>query len=320
MHSDGISGSTQLSWDAFAYSCREYAQQNHLGLDTRRLITKILELHNMTGDQNRRTSIFVNLLHFHDTVCRDERDRLYCLFAISRRDLDTSMGLRTSQVDKAVGSIQFSVNYDLSLESTYYRFAIAAMRSSHAIALLHCAGAFPAVSGKATELGSKRWPSWVPDWRAKRLYHPLLGATRFRPAFPLLGPLNIKIDERAMCITMLGFRVGIVAATYSRLAVDKLPEAFDVDYVRDTSIDMSLDRVGIRVSDPSSRSMAGRASPRVKIGDIVVTFATALTPFILRQYEDMSFRLICDCYLPGAMVVGGEQAPKLGKVERFTIS
>jgi hypothetical protein len=283
------------SWDVVAASCRKYARQNRGdNIDSdRATFTKIQELHHMGIGQGKSTSILVNLLHFHDTECKDGRDRLYAFFGISQDELAAPDNTGAMAIPENVNSakIQFDVNYDLSVEETYAQFAMAVLRSAQAIDLLHCAGAFPFSRSGRTILGKKAWPSWVPDWRAPRLYLPLMRAKSCVIGLPVLETLAVKINEADMTITLPGYRYGSISKVdMSEAAIGGLL-SFRVDYVHDGYIDMSVDRVPIKAG-----YFVGCGPSIVKVDDIVVALATAKTPFISRPLKSSSlFRIICDC-------------------------
>jgi hypothetical protein len=193
--------------------------------------------------------------------------------------------------------IRCPVDYAIPTFPLYVSFAKAALRSANPIDILHCAGAFPSTG----QQGASALPSWVPDWRTPRLYQPLMKATQFKAGISNLNRrIAVVIDEVANTIVVPAIRVGLVKS-------DTLPfpnyigRSIAVGYVRSGALDMSVDRECVYVDTPSQKGVVGCAPSVTKEGDIVVVFATARTPFILRQNTPSSFELVCDCYLQGFM-------------------
>jgi hypothetical protein len=142
-------------------------------------------------------------------------------------------------------------------------------------------------------------------------------ATSFQAGLTIWGKrVTIDIDEVQMAITVPGIRVGVLKS-----AMETYPESVEhitsVDYLRSGDIDMSKARVGFYVDAPSKNEAVGCAPPLTKRGDIVVVFATARTPFILRPRDLLSFELVCDCYLQGFM--HGEAPEEVKEFEDFVI-
>ena len=328
VNSNNASDPMSTTLDEVADTCLEYAQRHRHEHDPQALATlsKVQELHHLRKKHPGTTSIFTHLLHFHDTECKDPRDRLYSFFGISQGDLDAlPAGTRwvndEGSSKQRPGKIKCEIDYEKSVQEVYTQFAIAALQSANPMDILHCAGAFTSNEQDSLDHGSEPWPSWIPDWRAPRRYHPLMRAARYTSPLPIPGTSNIRIDVTSMTLTITGFRIGIVVDTNPRHQEDetRLPREFFVNHVRSGSIDLYLDRVIIDVNIPGVGVRQAFAPLLTQVGDIVVIFATARTPFILRNVGSTSFRLICDCYLPSAMVGRDEQPPKAAKIEKFTV-
>ena len=322
VHSNELERSSVLTLDQVADHCLDLyrAPLEELPPSVRAALAKMQELAHMRKGLRTISSIFTHLLHFHDTECQDPRDRLYSFFGISHGDLVTITTQAEAQGPFDKAKIKCAIDYDQPVAEVYLQFAIAALRSAQAMDLLHCAGAFqPSAIAVSTSTG-QTWPSWVPDWRAARRYHPLMRSAHFVFAFPVLGKTKIQIDESARTITLPGFRVGVVVSSEGRAPdMRQLRPEFYVNYVREGKIDMIMDRSVVFVDMPGKGVKCAYAPPVVEEGDIVVTFAGAQTPFILRVAGPSSFILVCDCWLEPAMAYRGGDLPKIGKVERFTL-
>ena len=126
-------------------------------------------------------SILDLLVNSHFSQASEPRDRLFALLALAP-DVN-----RTGETNP---SISLRPDYSKYLLETYTDFALQCLRSSPTMDLLHCAGSFrntlPATGNPYLDTdGPMGYPSYVPDWTARRRYMPLIDVRRFGAG---LGP------------------------------------------------------------------------------------------------------------------------------------
>ncbi|KAF9885371.1 hypothetical protein FE257_012988 [Aspergillus nanangensis] len=115
------------------------------------------------------------LINCHAADTSEPRDRLYALLSIAP--------------DTSTGDIPVHPDYENFVGDIYTDFAMACLRKSPTLDILHCAGSFrhPPPSSEGLnpffENGTMGLPSFVPDWTARRRYFPLHGIHRFTAGF-----------------------------------------------------------------------------------------------------------------------------------------
>jgi hypothetical protein len=306
-------------------------------------ISAVLELDEFRQQGSTFSGIFTLLLEFEKSKCGDERDRLFSLVGIannvSLRATDGTARIGTRMDGNHKGIIDFSADYRMSTQEVYTAFAQAALKTIAPFEILHCAGAFRTITPASLTTSGPAWPTWVPDWRLPLLCKPLFKNSVFDAGLNVFGKKR-AIDVTDSAITIAGARLTKVHNIKKALALVN-PEITDIaqlaqtvhhfekkqltSYLRDTGrsefiepadTHMRFDRVSIETSD----GRRGHAPLNVLLGDDIVIFYGARTPFLLRRVSGQDFfHLVGDLYLDGVMSSQGLSHYSPLKDEKFTI-
>jgi hypothetical protein len=280
------------------------------------------------------------LLKFQHTQCSDDRDRIFAYLGITNdirpiHEKPSHQSQKHSFGARSPPMINFEPNYTLSTEETYMRFTLAALRSSQPFEILQCAGAFrmsPSHDNWKSTSNSKEChllydsiavlinmpidpndcarpspcsfvapgslPSWVADWRYTAFYMPFLDAHGFKAGMgSTAAPEPILID--GLALRLCGAKLGKVTTIYSQTPWPAQGVRAQIrESQRAEDHGLKHQRVGFTMEN----GMNGVAPPGTRIGDQVVLFSKARTPFILRPcFNWQGFRLVGDCLVRGIM-------------------
>jgi hypothetical protein len=111
----------------------------------------------MSTTTNDRLSFLQIMLHFEASLCSDDKDRVFSLIHVAALERSDLMALSSG------------LDYSLTTGDVYQKIAEVFLKSSDHYYLLHYAAAF-----RAEENIQSRLPSWVPDWRFRCRFRPLL--------------------------------------------------------------------------------------------------------------------------------------------------
>jgi hypothetical protein len=263
------------------------------------------------GELRSSASKWFNVLElmqkFQYADCKDDRDRIYAFFGIasdicSLEDIHRRERALQQSGTKLVPTIGFDVDYTISVEECYMRFASAALSSAYPLDILNCAGAHRKLRNTTGERffpisETTSLPSWAPDWRLPGLYRTLIHLKQFdrRTRY---GPLETKVLANGRSISIQGFSITKVAGVdpiqltgYSMSALLNDTSLKSSNGLRD---DLRHNRILVSTDD-------GREvfAPRdVVPGDDIVFFPKAKTPFLLRKCSgSQEYELIGDCFL-----------------------
>ena len=136
------------------------------------------------------------LVNSHFSQATEPRDRLFALLALA---------LDVNRPGEASSGISLRPDYTKYLLETYTDFALQCLRSSPTLDLLHCAGSFrctlPTSGNPYLDTdGPMGYPSYVPDWTARRRYMPLVDVRRFAAGFGDGAPAARTIRARSLVI------------------------------------------------------------------------------------------------------------------------
>jgi hypothetical protein len=260
------------------------------------------ELGEIQAHGHRRLGILSLLLVFHQTECQDDRDRLFAFFAIAH-DIASPGSQKADSTSAAIISalIKFTPDYQSSTAEVYVDFAAAALRCAYPIDILHCAGAFRAkrTAKTRTVQDHESLPSWVPDWRLPPLFLPLMKAEHCKAGCPPDSRTrpSIAVDQLNRQVTIKGVQVGRVVKTYA-VGVEGVDTAVHVSYLRSGDLDVSADRTAFELFDDIQNYIKGYEPVDIEAGDVVVVFAGARTPFILRAAGPGLYVIVGDAFVP----------------------
>ncbi|KAH8588564.1 heterokaryon incompatibility protein-domain-containing protein [Bisporella sp. PMI_857] len=165
-------------------------------------------------------------------------------------------------------------------------------------------------------------PSWVPDWRQPALYKPLMKSA-FKAGLSDSCKTPITILDNRVAIQGISLTTIQEVMASQPFPISELERFTHVNYMDRSNapvspmpnLDMSADRVSIKTAD----GVIGAAPPDVLLGDEIVLFVGARTPFVLRKMvETDAFRLVGDCFLTGVM--NGEAAERMVLKTEFVIA
>ncbi|KIW01237.1 uncharacterized protein PV09_07280 [Verruconis gallopava] len=325
-----------VDWDALVRRASWCYSNTYIELEANALIRKFQQLRESGSTW---FSMLTLLNQFQRTQCKDDKDRIFAYIGIAS-DVwpeDETKSSWKSEIVPPSALIKFDPDYTMSVEEIFIRFAVAVLRSSRPFEILQCAGAFrssPSGHNWASEMkrnqhspaqckckgkGKKsaasdvsaekcnhvatavqHLPSWVPDWRYHCLHKPLLRSRAFNA-----GGWRRQAEESIIVdgprIRMRGATFGIVGRRIKLKRFDDLRPLVHIDGASLNGFpnhDLSTDRIGIRLHSGT----VGAAPFATQVGDLVVLFPKARTPFILRpSTEPCFFELVGDCVIDGVM-------------------
>jgi hypothetical protein len=144
------------------------------------------------------------MYHFEGSLCHDARDRVFSLMRLATLD------------DKDIESLSPILDYSLTTEIVYTSLASVLLKSSDHYALLQFAAAFRTENTSQSTL-----PSWVPDWRLRPRFIPLLHPD-FKCGLGRPGDVRFNTDGS---LTIQGWIYDYVESH------DQLPQGYDEDFI-----------------------------------------------------------------------------------------